>query len=459
MKHFTKLFVAIAMMLVAISANAAKEYEVDQKFTSVAALEGQQFAIVDETPDTPTAMGIGISGHGNGWDMYFGTITEAYNSNACYYKLEAAQGDGLDGYYYLRTYKADGNMYTAWGNTTNMGYFNSQIATGGCCFALGVKGDNSTNGQDIDNGAVWSIEVSEGMFALKNIGTGLYLHADNLPAKYEDAFYFTFCTLKEKPNTDPLADQKDALKDAIALGKMYNAVAYTVASFATLTDAISAGETALAAANATDESLTSATTDINNAIAALALEDGFSSLKDVPFGKWNGWGADAEQTSTYNTTWVLFTATGQSYGDGGVNDYADLSKFDKLIITVASGTPRILMNRDADGGQWNATEADSHLIDNTRGGWSARYFTTENGVVTVDLKQLVADKGFAHLHAIKSNDNNVVTGLFVYKDTATGINAAKTIAVKSEVFNLEGQKLATPAKGINIIGGKKVLVK
>jgi hypothetical protein len=426
MRLITKLWATLLLLCVAGVANAATEYEVDQKFTTIAELDGKSFAIVDETPTTPTAMGIGISGHGNGWDMYFGTITEAYNSNTCFYKLEAVTTEGLEGNYYLRTYKADGTMYTAWGDATNMGYFNSQPATGGCCFALGLS---SQNGQDGPNLAVWKIEVSEGKFALKNIGTGQYLHADNLPAKYDDAFYFTFCTLKEKAQTDPLADQKDALTAAIAKGKMFNALAYTDATFTTLTTKIADGETALAAEGATAESLTAATTAINDAITALAFKEGFSSLKDVPFGKWNGWGADAQQTSTYNTTWELFKTTGQSYGDPGVNDYADLSAFDKLYVTVASGTPRILLNRDADNGQWNATEAESHLIDNTVGdadSWHQKYFAKEGNVYSVDLKQLTTDKGFAHLHSIKSRDNNVVTGLFLYKAPAAAVTTEVT---------------------------------
>ena len=211
-KAITKLWMTLLLLCVAGVVNAATEYEVDQKFTSVAALDGISFAIVDETPATPTAMGIGIPNHGNGWDMYFGTITEAYNSNACFYKLEAAQGEGLDGYYYLRTFKNDGTMYTAWGDATSMGFLNSQEATGTCCFALGViKNDVNINGQDITNGAVWAIEESEGKFALKNIGTGLYLHGDNLPAKYEDPFYFTFCTLKAGGETpDPVIEEPEA---------------------------------------------------------------------------------------------------------------------------------------------------------------------------------------------------------------------------------------------------------
>ena len=221
--------------------------------------------------------------------------------------------------------------------------------------------------------------------------------------------------------SDPLASYKENLKKAIAKGKMIKELAYTDATFATLTAKIADGETALAADDATAESLTNATTDINNAIAALALKDGFTSLQDVPFGTWNGWGADAEMTQQGTPAWVLFEATGQSYGDPSVNAFADVSAYDKLYIAVVSGTPRILLNRDADNGQWNEDEAQSHLIDNTKGGWSAKYFTTENGIVTVDLKQLAKDKGFAHLTAIKSFDNNVISGLYLYKETVAPI--------------------------------------
>jgi len=420
MRLITKLWTTLLLLCVAGVANAATEYEVDQKFTTIAELDGKSFAIVDETPTTPTAMGIGISGHGQGWDMYFGTITEAYNSNTCFYKLEAVTTEGLEGNYYLRTYKADGTMYTAWGDASSMGYFNSQKATESCCFALGLSGQN---GQDGPNLAVWKIEVSEGKFALKNIGTGQYLHADNLPAKYDDAFYFTFCTLKEKAQTDPLADQKDALTAAIAKGKMINALAYTDATFATLTAKVADGETALAAADATAESLTTATTAINDAITALALKDGFTSLKDVDFGVFDGWGATAKLTQKLDPTWDLFKATGQSYGDPSVNNRADVSAYDKLYVVAVSGTPRILLNRDVADGQWNEDEAQSHLIDNTKGGWSAKYFTTENVIVTVDLKQLTADKGFAHLTAIKSYDNNVISGLYLYKAPAVDPDA------------------------------------
>ena len=414
MRLITKLWATLLLLCVAGVASAATEYEVDQKFTSVAALEGQLFAIVNETDGKAIY-------NKDAQNLAYDTYANAIAGTAYLYKLHslAEESDAnVQNAYAIEVVKADGSSIGLWGNPAI--YLNSG-AEGGFdgCFVLGNKDQYGT---DVKYGGAWEIEYAEGQgFALKNVARGGYFAGVNPAPTGTDPIYWTLCTMKEAPQTDPLADQKDALTAAIAKGKMFNALAYTDATFTTLTTKIADGETALAAEGATAESLTAATTAINDAITALAFKEGFSSLKDVPFGKWNGWGADAQQTSTYNTTWELFKTTGQSYGDPGVNDYADLSAFDKLYVTVASGTPRILLNRDADNGQWNATEAESHLIDNTVGdadSWHQKYFAKEGNVYSVDLKQLTTDKGFAHLHSIKSRDNNVVTGLFLYKAPA-----------------------------------------
>lgn len=136
------------------------------------------------------------------------------------------------------------------------------------------------------------------------------------------------------------------------------------------------------------------------------------SLQEVPFCAYSGWGMDAQKTGDAECAWVVGEATGLPYGDGGVNNRADLSQYSKLIITYTEGTPRVLLNRDKEEGQPNADEAESHLIDNTNSNcmtWASKYFKTEDGVLTVDLKQLVKDKGFAHLHAIKGANYGNVT--------------------------------------------------
>jgi len=137
------------------------------------------------------------------------------------------------------------------------------------------------------------------------------------------------------------------------------------------------------------------------------------SLEEVPFWQFeDAFGPDAPKNTQLPKgtegegicLWIIGTAAGNLYGDTNVNAFADLSGYDKLIVTLVEGTegsPRFLFNRDVADGQWDADEANSHLIDNTKGGWSAKYFSQSGNVFTVDLKQLVNDKGYAHLHAIK----------------------------------------------------------
>ena len=50
MKVFTKYLLTLLLLGIASVVNAS-EYEIDQKFTSVASLDGQLFAIVNETDE------------------------------------------------------------------------------------------------------------------------------------------------------------------------------------------------------------------------------------------------------------------------------------------------------------------------------------------------------------------------------------------------------------------------
>ena len=173
-------------------------------------------------------------------------------------------------------------------------------------------------------------------------------------------------------------------------------------------------------------------------LMALYAMDASAGLKRVPLTadmmfEWNGWGADAQkksETPFANCSFELGKPSDQPYGDGNVNAFADLSDYVTLEITFSEGTPRVLMNRDADGGQWAENEADSHLIDNTKGGWSAKYFTTEGNMMKVDLKQMVADKGFAHLHAIKGANWQKVT-----VDKLALISSDGRVELEAEMFH------------------------
>ena len=416
MKVFTKLFLTFALLCFAGVVNAATEYEVDQKFTSVAALEGQLFAIVNETDGKAIY-------NKDAQNLAYDTYANAIAGTAYLYKLHslAEESDAnVQNAYAIEVVKADGSSIGLWGNSAI--YLNSG-AEGGFdgCFVLGNKDQYGT---DVKYGGAWEIEYAEGQgFALKNVARGGYFAGVNPAPTGTDPIYWTLCTMKEAPQTDPLAEQKDALTAAIATGKMYFAVAYTEATFSALSTAITDGEAALAAEGATAESLTNATTAINNAIAALALKDGFTNLTAEMFMSWDS-ATEPTTGATTGCSFELFKPSGLPYGDGNVGwkNFALLSDYDKLYVTFTEGTPRVMMNRDVDQGQWNEDETQSHLIEFPKGDavWSAKYFTNENGVVTVDLKQIVADKGLASLNAIKGANwaNVTVTGLFLYKEAA-----------------------------------------
>ena len=198
------------------------------------------------------------------------------------------------------------------------------------------------------------------------------------------------------------------------------------------------------------------------------------SLQEVPFQAWDGW-VNANPTGDGYGAFVLNESTGLPYGDGNVNNYADLSAYAKLTVTSTEGAPRFLFNRDVTEGQWAENEAESHLIDNTKGGWSAKYFSSEtkedgSTVWTVDLAQMVADKGYAHLHAIKGANwaNCTITSMTletqaIYSDSIIWAIGDGTSSdgpgVDRATVELEGVDEIVVTGQTEIPSGAKILVK
>ena len=237
-----------------------------------------------------------------------------------------------------------------------------------------------------------------------------------------------------KPN-DPLAGPKEALKDAIAAAKMQNSVAKTEESFAALTKAITDGEAALADAQATVESLTTAKSDIETAVKGLTLAEGYAEVTKEMFKQYASVDEPGEGTAT-GGAYELFTASGLPYGDGSVSElkWADLTKYDKLIVTVAGNVaPRLCMNRLVKDGQQAATQEESKMLDinpNNGNTWSTeKYQTASDGVYTIDLAAIVKDYTFARLHCIKAQGggSTVVTGMYLHEAPAPVVYAV-TIA-------------------------------
>ncbi len=126
------------------------------------------------------------------------------------------------------------------------------------------------------------------------------------------------------------------------------------------------------------------------------------SLQEVGFYAWDGWDGNAAKTGEATCEWGIGTSTQNVYGDMSVKNFADLTLYSKLILTVSEGTPRVLFNRTKDEGQCGATIEESYLVDIPNGAWcTEKYQSVEGSVYTYDLKAIAKDFGFVHLHAIK----------------------------------------------------------
>ena len=93
------------------------------------------------------------------------------------------------------------------------------------------------------------------------------------------------------------------------------------------------------------------------------------SLQEVGFYAWDGWDGNAAKTGDATCEWGIGTSTQSVYGDMGVKNFADLTLYSKLILTVTEGTPRVLFNRLKDEGQCGDTFEDSYLVDIPNKSW------------------------------------------------------------------------------------------
>ena len=222
---------------------------------------------------------------------------------------------------------------------------------------------------------------------------------------------------------DPLAGPKKILNEKIALGKMQSSYAKTTESFAALTTKLTQAETALNDASATPESLTAATEALDAAIKGLTLKEGYRNLTQAMFLEYTSLD-NPEVKGTAGCAYEVNKASGMPYGDGSVNmlKWADLTRFDKLIVVTASGGPRFCMNRIEKDGQQAATQEDSKMIDiNANNGttWSTeKYMTVDGNVYTVDLNAIEEEYSYARLHCVKNHwgPDLVVTDMLLYKE-------------------------------------------
>lgn len=110
-----------------------------------------------------------------------------------------------------------------------------------------------------------------------------------------------------------------------------------------------------------------------------------------------------------------------------------------------------------EGGQWNQLQMTYPELP-ASGNWSA----FEKSIIPLDgYEGSRIQVGFKYVSTAEAAGTWEIRNFCVSTTDPTGIDtvkAGKTIDTNA-IYNLAGQRLAKPAKGINIIGGKKVIVK
>lgn len=158
------------------------------------------------------------------------------------------------------------------------------------------------------------------------------------------------------------------------------------------------------------------------------------------------------------------------------NLYADISEYDMLILFGTGGPGcRVMCNRIIDEGAWknlivgfNADDAhwnaDLECLAIELNEFKTMTCTANGegdaeGVKTGDER--IDD--FVHFHCIKNAWGGEfpvnVSGVYLWKAGATGIKDVKKAENNNVYYNLAGQEVANPQKGLFIQNGKKVILK
>ena len=188
------------------------------------------------------------------------------------------------------------------------------------------------------------------------------------------------------------------------------------------------------------------------------------------FYDWDGTDGDAQAVGNCRDAEVhlksILSGGGVVAGLSSVSEYkyADITEYDKLVIR-GSGNLRILVNRQNNQERtWKELQVSVNE--------NSPYWDSEYGCLIIpltDLKDRLNNKGAAHdedyihLNAIKVNWNASALVKAVYlvpksDDTSIAANSFRSVN-DGRYYNLSGQVVDRPTKGIYIRNGKKIIIK
>ena len=189
------------------------------------------------------------------------------------------------------------------------------------------------------------------------------------------------------------------------------------------------------------------------------------------FHEWDDTGKDAlPMDKQINVDWNLDISVG---GGGSVmmstgviyNQFADLTPYDTLVLRGTGSGLRIIANRLVDHGPYKQIVVsfdDTHPYWNAD--WQAIFLPLADvaNAPTNEGKERVDD--FVHVNALKvefGGSNVNLRKAYLVPNAAYGMSPIRTELRPSDgiYYNLMGQPVVNPVKGIYIINGRKVVIK
>ena len=185
------------------------------------------------------------------------------------------------------------------------------------------------------------------------------------------------------------------------------------------------------------------------------------------FHEWDGSGINAKPLDKQvKVDWNFNTNAGGGTAIAGFvnvdhNQFADLSAYDKLVLRGTGDGLRILANRLVAHGPWKQINVSFNSYD--------PYWDSDLQAIVLpleDLKNAPTNEGrprndaFVHLNALKVDWSSMVNVRGAYLiPSAEALNIAHILASRNDnrYYNLQGQPVDHPTKGIYIKNGKKVV--
>ena len=142
-----------------------------------------------------------------------------------------------------------------------------------------------------------------------------------------------------------------------------------------------------------------------------------------------------------NTGLVIIGNNGNS-GEFNIPKVTSGTSYDNNLLVAGNGYPLVLSD----------SYTDYVLIEDTDGQAKFAEVWSDDYLPTIGV-------GKAYLHVPTTNGARIRNLSIIINNGATGINAVENEQGESVIYNLRGQRVENPTKGLYIINGKKVILK